>query len=74
LFSDPDVAPLQWDILVCATGTLNHSPGDLPPDVRTKEEVQKYFDETAKAFAEAKDILIVGGGASAVEYVLPITQ
>jgi len=68
IFTDNHLAPLSYDILVCATGTLNHSPGDLPVNLRTSQECQQYFEETAKAFEEAKDIVIVGGGASAVEY------
>lgn len=68
MFADKDTPPLSYDILICATGMLNHSPGDLPVDLRTSQEVQKYFEETSRAFEEAKDVLIVGGGASAVEY------
>jgi hypothetical protein len=48
-------------------GTLNHSPGDLPVDLSTKDEVRAYFRKTATAIKDAKDVLIVGGGASAVE-------
>lgn len=67
-FKDASQPPLQWDILIAATGTLNHSPGDLPPHLSGKDEVRAYFRETAKAIEEAKDVVIVGGGASAVEY------
>ena len=62
-----NVAPLSYDILICATGTLNHSPGDLPMNIRTSKECQEYFEDIARAFEDAKDVLIVGGGASAVE-------
>lgn len=47
---------------------MNHSPGDLPVHVTNKDEVRSYFRATSKAIREAKDICIVGGGASAVEY------
>jgi len=47
---------------------MNHSPGDLPVHVTNKDEVRGYFRATSKAIREAKDICIVGGGASAVEY------
>ncbi|KAH9260197.1 hypothetical protein BASA81_001366 [Batrachochytrium salamandrivorans] len=68
VFKDHALPPLQYDVLVCATGTLNHSPGDIPDDVVTPEQITKYFAELAKVFNEANDVLIVGGGASAVEY------
>jgi apoptosis-inducing factor 2 len=67
-FRDDSVPPLKYDILVCATGTLNHSPGDLPPHLSGKDEVRAYFRTTAQAIKDAKDVLIVGGGASACEY------
>ena len=66
-FQNPDTVPLKYDILVAASGAQNHSPGDLPSHLRDSASIQKYFDETADAFDKAKDILIVGGGASAVE-------
>jgi NADH dehydrogenase FAD-containing subunit len=66
-FKDPAIAPLAYDILVAATGTVNHSPGDLPTTVVNKDDVRKYFRLTSNAIREAKDVLIVGGGASAVE-------
>lgn len=67
-FRDPDQPVLAFDILVAATGSLNHSPGDLPPTVSGKDECRAYFRNIAKAIEEAKDVLIVGGGASAIEY------
>ena len=67
-FRDPNQPPVSFDILVCATGTTNHSPGDLPFNVTNKDEVRNYFRSTSKAINEAKDVCIVGGGASAVEY------
>ena len=73
-FRDDSQPPLPFDILVCATGTLNHSPGDLPADLRTKDEVRSYFRMTASAIKDAKDILLVGGGASAVEYAGEIRE
>ena len=67
-FRDTNQPSLPFDILVCATGTTNHSPGDLPISISNKDEVRSYFRDTAKAIREAKDVCIVGGGASAVEY------
>jgi NADH dehydrogenase FAD-containing subunit len=67
-FRDDSQPPLHWDILIAATGTLNHSPGDLPSHLSGKDEVRSYFRATSKAIEEAKDIVIVGGGASAAEY------
>lgn len=34
----------------------------------TPQEITNYFQDLANAFEQAKDVLIVGGGASAVEY------
>jgi NADH dehydrogenase FAD-containing subunit len=66
-FTDAATAPLKYDILIAATGTVNHSPGDLPNSVVTKDDVRKYFRHTSNAIRDAKNVLIVGGGASAVE-------
>jgi NADH dehydrogenase FAD-containing subunit len=73
-FKDPSQPPLRFDILVCATGTLNHSPGDLPPHLSNKDEVRGYFRQTAQAIREARDIVVVGGGASAVEFAGEIRE
>ncbi|KAH9254192.1 hypothetical protein BASA81_007781 [Batrachochytrium salamandrivorans] len=67
-FSDAAMPPLSFDILIAATGTMNHSPGDLSASVTTKDSVRQYFRETSQAIRAAKDVLIVGGGASAIEY------
>jgi len=60
-FSNDHVAQLRFDILVCSTGALNHSPGDLPASVRTEEQARDYFKDTANAIRDARDIIIVGG-------------
>ena len=59
--------PVRYDILVCATGMLSHSPGDLPTQLRNEVDVHAYFRETAQAIREAKDVVVVGGGACSVE-------
>jgi NADH dehydrogenase FAD-containing subunit len=53
-FRDPGQPPLPFDILVCATGTLNHSPGDLPPTLSGKDEVRAYFRSISKAIADGE--------------------
>lgn len=68
VFDDPKQEPLEYDVLVAATGTLNHSPGDLPPSLTRKDDVRAYFSHSAQAIREAKDVTIVGGGPSACEY------
>jgi NADH dehydrogenase FAD-containing subunit len=52
---------LDWDFLVLATGTVLPSPGTLQSN--TKSEGVTYFKHHQKAVADARRIIIVGGGA-----------
>ena len=64
-----DGTVLRYDILVCATGILSHSSGDLPASVRSPEQVRDYFNASAEAIkSHTRHITIVGGGPSAIEY------
>lgn len=67
-FSDATVPDVVYDILIAATGARSHNPGDLPVWIRNKDDIREYMRETAQIIKNAKDVLIVGGGASAVEY------
>jgi NADH dehydrogenase FAD-containing subunit len=71
---ESNVEAIEYDVLVCATGTHNHSPGDLPPEINTKDGVRAYMRNVSAAIAGANDIVIVGGGASAVEYAGEIRE
>jgi len=63
-----DGSMVDYDILICATGTVNHSSGDLPPTVRSKDDIRDYFKSISSAIAESQRICIVGGGPTAVEF------
>jgi len=68
VFSDKSMPDVHYDILVAATGATSRSPGDLPHNVGTPEEIAEYFKDISKAIEESSDIVIVGGGASSIEY------
>jgi NADH dehydrogenase FAD-containing subunit len=63
-----DGSTVQYNILVGATGTLNHSSGDLPPNIQGKDAIREYYKEMSRAISQAQRICIVGGGPTAVEY------
>lgn len=65
---DEPPPPIPYDVLVGCTGTVNHSAGDLPTSVRTKDEVRAYFKEVSEAIASSRRVLIAGGGPTAVEF------
>ena len=67
-FKDPDTPEIHFDILVSATGAVSRSPGDLPLGVTTTKEIATYFKDIAGAIQEANSIVLVGGGASSIEY------
>lgn len=68
VFKDMNIPAIKFDVLVCATGTMSHSPGDIPVDCLTPQDINAYFASLSTAFSKAKDVLIVGGGATAAEY------
>jgi NADH dehydrogenase FAD-containing subunit len=77
LYFEPDangdvVEPVSYDILICATGTHNDSPGDLPPTANTKDSVRSFLRGVSGAIREARDVIVCGGGASAVEFASEI--
>lgn len=59
---------VPYDVLVCCTGTANHSAGDLPLQVKDKDAVRAYFKDISAAIARAQRVLVVGGGPTAVEF------
>jgi NADH dehydrogenase FAD-containing subunit len=68
LFADPEQPVCHYDILVAATGSISRSPGDLQPHLKSESEIADFFQKMSEAIAEAKNIVIVGGGASSIEY------
>lgn len=63
-----DGSTIKYDVLICATGTTNHSSGDLPPALRGKDAIREYFKAVSDAVQKADRICIAGGGPTAVEY------
>lgn len=58
---------LSYDALVIATGSRNVSPGDPPSSIRKKSDLIKYFASIKEAISDAKNIVIIGSGAVAIE-------
>ncbi|KAH9260341.1 hypothetical protein BASA81_001511 [Batrachochytrium salamandrivorans] len=56
---------VSFDVLVVATGTHGHSVGG---NVFSPREIEDYFAGLAGAIGRARDVLIVGGGPSAIEF------
>lgn len=63
-----DGTELEYDFLVCATGSHNKLV-EPPSSVTSKKETMAFFEDFSTKIKEAKKILIVGGGPSAVELV-----
>ena len=59
---------VAYDVLVLATGGSAHGPGDLPASLTTAAQAREYYRDTREALATGKSVVIVGGGASAVEF------
>ena len=49
---------IKYDILICATGTVNHSSGDLPPGLKGKDAIRDYYKTTSEAIKHADRICI----------------
>jgi len=62
-----DGTKLPYDILVCATGSNNASPGEPPAGAVTLKDMQAFYSATSAAIKRAKSIAIIGGGAVGVE-------
>jgi len=60
--------PIHYDILLCATGQASQCIGDLPPSVRGKDQVRTYFKSTSDVIRASQNIVIAGGGPSAIEF------
>ncbi|KAG6909746.1 hypothetical protein DXG01_015734 [Tephrocybe rancida] len=56
---------IRWDILVLAPGSRWEGPIAVPT---TKEETKAWFARWQAKFKYARDILLVGGGAVAIEF------
>ena len=62
-----DGQSIEYDHLVIATGGLNSSICEPALTATTTSAIQKHFDEVAGKVKDAKNILLVGGGAVGVE-------
>ncbi|KAG8888888.1 hypothetical protein FRB98_006553 [Tulasnella sp. 332] len=60
-----DGRTLAYDWLVLATGTLWEGPLALPQD---RERAREWINDWHAKLAEAKDIVIIGGGAVGIEF------
>jgi NADPH-dependent 2,4-dienoyl-CoA reductase/sulfur reductase-like enzyme len=56
--------PISFDFLVLVTGTKLTPPGSLDSD--TKDEGRRYFRDHEERLKNAKDVVIIGGGAVGV--------
>ena len=70
--SESDVVMAQgeripYDVLVCATGARNVSPGEPPAWLSSEAEVEAWFAGIRAHIARASRILVVGGGVVGVE-------
>lgn len=57
------------DRAVLAVGCEYEFPSRISPDAKTKEQVLDHFRQMQKEVAAAKEILVVGGGPTGVEFV-----
>jgi NADH dehydrogenase FAD-containing subunit len=62
-----DGTSIKWDILCVASGSRNLSPAEPPATANTKEQTKAYFTAMHSALANAKNIVVVGGGAVSIE-------
>ncbi|EER10048.1 apoptosis-inducing factor, putative [Perkinsus marinus ATCC 50983] len=58
---------VPYDYLIIATGAVNTSPADPP-------QILDFYEESAKAIEEARDIMFIGGGPVAIEIAGEIKQ
>lgn len=58
----------KFDYLLCCTGAQSLSCADFGGEIKTKEQVKEFFSESGKKIKNAKNILVVGGGAVGIEF------
>lgn len=56
------VVQIPYDILVCATGSRNRAPADLPPHITTFDQARSFYGSIRDAIHRARNIMIIGGG------------
>lgn len=53
---------------------MSHNASDLPSTISSREEVVAYLERSSAAIAKAKQIVIIGGGASGLEFATEIRE
>ncbi|KAK5580843.1 hypothetical protein RB653_000867 [Dictyostelium firmibasis] len=69
-----DGQELTFDYLVIATGSNVLAPFKAPLEKKTSSEILSYFQNFSQQIKQAKNILVVGGGSVACEFVSEIVQ
>ncbi|KAF4677876.1 Apoptosis-inducing factor 2 [Perkinsus chesapeaki] len=65
---------VPYDYLVIATGAVNTGPADPPVSYTMTKQILDFYQESAKAIEEAKEIMFIGGGPVAIEIIGEINQ
>eukprot|EP00924_Labyrinthula_sp_SR-Ha-C_P003473 augustus_masked-scaffold_15-processed-gene-10.54-mRNA-1 protein AED:1.00 eAED:1.00 QI:0/-1/0/0/-1/1/1/0/548 len=65
---------LNYDYLVIATGARNLSPCDVPKSIKTLDNMKAHYQQMSELISISKSILVLGGGAVAVEFSGEIKQ
>jgi NADH dehydrogenase FAD-containing subunit len=72
-FANPSITPnVSYDVLICATGSGQAGPADLPLSLTSKDEIRNFFNETSSNIVKSNSVVIIGGGASAIELAFEI--
>lgn len=58
---------IHCDIIVCATGSVNASPGEPPSSATSQKQMLAAYKEFGAAVSASNDIVIVGGGIVGIE-------
>jgi len=59
---------LNYDVLICATGSQNSSVADPPSDRRSKTDIVEWYRQQHDEIKAATKVAVVGGGLVGVEF------